>query len=85
MDRRSLEGSSYTTAMVVRDTVSKGLSLFLSVLQQTYATDRHSHDRPSCTTILVVKDPVPKGLSLFLSVLLWTSTRTVIPSMVRPA
>ena len=64
-DRRLHDGPSCTTVLVVRDPVYKGLSLFLSILQQTHLTDRHPYDGPSCTTVLVVRDPVPKGLSLF--------------------
>ena len=65
MDRHSHDGPSCTTVLVVRDTVLKGLSLFLSVLQRANAMDCHTYDGPSCTTVLVVRDPFPKGLSLF--------------------
>ena len=81
MDRRLHDGPSSTTILVVRDPVSKGLSLFLSVLQRTHVTDRHTHDGPSCTTVVTVRDPFPKGLHFFSSVL----RRTVVPVMVRPA
>ena len=64
-DRRLQDGPSCTTVLVVIDPVSKGLSLFLSVLQRTHATDHHTYDGPFCTTVLVVRDPFPKGLSLF--------------------
>ena len=64
-DRLLHDNPSYTTVLVVRDHVSEGLSLFLSVLQRTHVTGRHPYDGLSCTTILVVIDPNPKGLSLF--------------------
>ena len=68
-DRRLHNGPSCTTVLVVRDPVSEGLSLFLSVLQRRHMTDRRLHNGPFCTTVLVVRDPVSKGLSLFPSVL----------------
>ena len=64
-DRRLHDGSSCITVLVVRDPVSKGLLLFLSVLLRTHVTDRRLHDGLSCTTVLVVRDPVSKGLSFF--------------------
>ena len=68
-DPMTVRRTSCTTILVVRDPIPMGLSLFLSVLQRTNATDRLSHDDRFCTTVLVVKDPIPKGLSLFQSVL----------------
>ena len=64
-DRHSHDGPSYTTVMVVRDPLSEGLSLILSVLQQKHVTDRRTHDGPSCMTVMMVRDPSPKDLSLF--------------------
>ena len=64
-DGRLHDGPSYTTVLVVRDPVSKDLSLFLSVLQRTHVTDRHTHDGPSCMTVITVRDPSPKGLHFF--------------------
>ena len=65
-DRRTHDGPSCTTVLVVRDPVSKGLSLFLSVLQRTHVTDRHTHDGPSYTTVMTVRDPSAKGLHIFI-------------------
>ena len=69
-DRRLHDGSSCTTVLVVRDPVSNGLSLFLSVLQRTHVTDRHTHDGLSCMTVMTVRDPSPKGLHIFFKCLL---------------
>ena len=68
-DRRLHNGPSCTTVLVVRDPISEGLSLFLSVLKGTHMKDRRTHDGPSCMTVMTVRDPSPKGLSFFLSVL----------------
>ena len=65
-DRHLHDGLYCPTVLVVRDHVSKGLSLFLSVLQRTDGTDRRLYDGLSCTTVLVVRDPVSQGLSPFL-------------------
>ena len=65
MDRRLHDGPSCTTVLVFRFPVSKGLSLFLSVLQWTHVTDRRTHDGPSCMIVMTVRDPSPKGLSFF--------------------
>ena len=65
MDRHSHDGPSCTTVLVVRDPVPKGLSLFLSVLQQTSTTDCHTQDGPSCMTVMTVKYPSLKGLHTF--------------------
>ena len=64
-DRRTHDGPSCTTVLVVRDPIPKGLSLFLSVLQRTNMTDHRHYDDPSCKTVMVVRDPVSKGLSFF--------------------
>ena len=64
-DRRSLDGSSCTTVLVVRDPIPKGLSHFLSVLQWTSTMDRHTLDDPSCITVMTVRDPSLKGLHTF--------------------
>ena len=65
MDRRSQDGPSCTIVLVVKDPLSEGLSLFLSVLQWTHVTDRRIHDDPSCMTVMTVRDPSPKGLLFF--------------------
>ena len=64
-DRRLHDGPSCTTVMIVRDPVSKGLSLFLSVLQWTHVTDGRTHGGPSGMTVMTVRDPSPKGLHIF--------------------
>ena len=64
-DRRLHDGPSCTTVLVVRDPISEGLSLFLSVFQWTHVTDRRTHDGPSCMTVMTVRNPSPKGLSFF--------------------
>ena len=64
-NHRTHDGPSCTTVLVARDPVSKGLSLFPSVLQRTHVTDRHTHDGPSCMTVIAVRDLPPKGLHFF--------------------
>ena len=59
-----------------RDPITNGLSLFLSVLLRTHATDRHTNDGLSCMTVLMVRDPFPKGLHIFILSLLWRTPAT---------
>ena len=65
IDRHTRDGPFCTTVLVVRDPLSEGLSLFLSVLRRTHVTDRRTRDGPSCITIMTVRDPSPKVLSFF--------------------
>ena len=65
MDRNTHNGPSCTSVLVVRDPLSEGLSLFLSVLQRTHVTNCRTHDGPSFMTVMTVRDPSPKGLSFF--------------------
>ena len=54
MDRRALDGPFYTTVLVVRDPIPKGLSHFIRVLQRTSTMDRHTLDGSSETPLLRV-------------------------------
>ena len=73
-DHRSHDGPSYTSVLIVRDSISKDLQFFLSVRWRTSTTDRHYHDCPSYTILMTVRDLFPNGLYFFLSVHWWTST-----------
>ena len=64
-DRRSHDGPSCMTVMVVRDLCPKGLHFFPSFLLWTSMTKLHTLDVPSCTTVITVRDPSPKGLHTF--------------------
>ena len=85
-DRRTHDGPSCMTVMMVRDPSPKGLYFFPSVLQRPLVTDRRTYDGPSCMTVITVRDPSPKGLHIFSQVsydghLQWT----VVTVTVRPA
>ena len=64
-DRRSHDGPSFTTVLVVREPIPKGLSPFLCVLQQTSTKDHHTLNGLSCIIVMTIRDPSSKGLHTF--------------------